>query len=260
MKMALIGTPRLTEIDYEFLNRIAEVCEPRDADVFLAAGGDNTMLQAIHQNFQYQKPFVGLNFGKVGFLLNNHHPQTRSDMNTFVNNAKVLNLWLIEGRINYVDGDYDIIWAFNDIWMNPSMGQTIRMNMTINDRKINGTIVGDGIIVSTPQGSTGYSRSAGGKIIKPSIPVIQVTPKACTIGSSREILSSFIEEDNVNIVFEFEDFEFRQAEIFADGSKVNKDKHIRSIEFRKSEKSANLLFDSHQGFYDKIYNLQYHGD
>jgi NAD+ kinase len=132
------------------------------------------------------------------------------------------------------------------------------MKMTINGRTLKGTIVGDGIIVSTPQGSTGYNRSAGGKIIKPSIPVLQVTPKSCTIGDRRAVMSSFIERDDSIISIEFEDYEYRSAEVWADGIKLNKtDDPIKRITFKKSSDTVRLLFDNEYGFYDKIYNLQY---
>jgi len=260
MRALIVRSPKLSTLDEDYIKTFAtEVFSSDEAEIILAIGGDNTMLQAIHQHYNVSLPFYGINMGRVGFLLNNTHIESKSAMYDAVNSAKQLKLYSIQARINYSEGPSisRVVTGFNDIWISPRGAQALRMKMTINDREIHGHIVGDGIIVSTPQGSTGYSRAAGGKIIKPSLPVIQVTPKACTIGPRREVWrSSFIEKNDAIIKVEFEDFEYRPCNVYYDGLEAAPHRPIKSIEFSTSKLAVNLLFDSDRGFYDKIFKLE----
>jgi len=263
MRALLVTTPRITGQELNYLGSMFDiVTNPDEADIVVAAGGDNTMLEAIHLHYGLKIPFFGWNFGRVGFLLNKIAPDDSGQFMGIIANAKPIDLWAVQAKITYEDGIKATVAGFNDIWISPIGGQTVRMNMSINDRDIGGTIVGDGLIVSTPQGSTGYNRSAGGKIIKPSLPALQITPKSCTIGERRIVMNSIIENADAVVKIEFEDFRFRPADVFHDGKIVSPygKPTIESIEFRRSPLEVKLLFDSESGFYDKIYNLQYYED
>ncbi len=261
MKIFVETARTITLEDSLYLNSLGELVDiPSEADVILAAGGDGTMLTAIQLNQEYNIPFIGLNFGHVGFLLNDDRPNSPLEFENFVNSAKSYKLNLLGAVIEYEDGTTKDIYAFNDIYTaSVKPGQSIKMNLTVNNRRVSGELVGDGVIVATPQGSTGYTRNAGGKIMKPGFPYIQLTTKSCTIGERRELTSSFIEPDDAIFKIEPIDFGFRPQAVLFDGMLVKfRESHIKSITISKSSKCATLLFNSKLGFYDKIYNLQYH--
>lgn len=228
-----------------------------EADVIIPIGGDNTMLKCIHEYSELNLPFFGINRGHVGFLLNEY--ESEQDLENIIARSKSINLWLLQGTIEYADGSTEVIFGFNDIYLSPIDGQTLKMNLTINKRKLESVLIGDGVIVSTPQGSTGYNRVAGGSIIQSGSPILQLTPKLCTIGTRREIANSFIRADNTEYRIDFIDYNWRQCNVFYDGMMIQKqNKLIKSISFKKSKFNVNLLFNSEQGFYDKVYGIQYH--
>jgi len=257
MNPIIIKSPSLDMKDTEYLKSITGADEDKNT-IVIVAGGDNTMLTAIKKHYKKGLPFFGINFGHVGFLLNNIRPQSKEALDKSIKEAKRINLWMLKGIIEYEDSSFDEVIGFNEIWMASSGGQTLNIKMEVNRRNISGMVVGDGMIVSTPQGSTGYNRAAGGRIIKPSIPVIQATPLSCTIGDRRQVMSSFIEKDNAEIKLNLLNRDFRQADVYSDGILVSaRDKIIKSVSFVKSELVVEILFHSEQGFYDKIYNLEH---
>jgi len=259
LKAIIVRSPQITKKDDQYLNSIVdETDSPNDAQIILAAGGDSAILESIHELYAHSMAFYGINFGRVGFLSNRSRPKNKKEFEMLIENAKAVDLKSVQATIKYVGcHTKQVVTGFNDIWISPKCGQALRMNLTIGDRALSETVVGDGIIVSTPQGSTGYTRSAGGKIIKPDLPVLQITPKACTIGKRRAVWkSSFIEKDDTVIRVNFEDSEFRPAAVYYDNKAVTPQDTIEYIEFRKSKYGARLLFDSSKGFYDKIFQLE----
>ena len=241
--IALLGHINLREVSY-----------PDDADLIVVYGGDGTMLKAIAEYAHLDIPFYGINRGHVGYLLNKEEDPLWQKPEE----SKVLELFPL-----YIEaeGDSDApmkALAFNDVWISPQAGQTVHMKMSINGRKIMGAIQGDGLIFSTPQGSTGYNRAAGGMIVKPSLPIIQITPKACTIGARRAIMNPILEKDDAVIFVEFLDTEYRVPEIYSDGRKWELN-NPTNLTVRKSDRRVRLVFSEHTTFYNKIYDLEYHG-
>lgn len=252
----------LSDTDLAIVSLLGKsVKEPKAADVIVVAGGDGTMLNAIHQLQQYHIPFVGFNYGHVGFLLNERRPETCQEFEKYVTEAKKYELVMVKGVIEYTDGSFEEVHAFNDIYTaSKNPGQLLKWHLTVNDRRVSGEFAGDGFIVSTPQGSTGYARNAGGKILKPSSKTLQYTPRCCTIGNRREIVGSFIESDETIFRFDPVDSDFRPHTVLFDGivAQGRTSASIKSIIVSKSDRIVTLMFDNELGFYDKILNLQYH--
>lgn len=260
MKVFPVTSPNITKEDFDYIKGICDVVgDARDSEIILALGGDNAMLGAIHMHQNLGKPFLGLNYGHVGFLLNDARPSTPLYFEQFVQSAEMIDLWLIGAVIEYTDGTTRDVYGFNDVYMSPIDGQILKMRLSVNGTEIPDQIIGDGFIVSTPQGSTGYNRAARGKIIKPGSPILQLTPKFCTIGSRRSIMDSFIEPDDTMFKVEFIDGQWRKCNVFYDGLMVPRSEaNIKSITFSKSSKTASLLFGKDFNFYEKVYRLKYH--
>jgi NAD+ kinase len=141
---------------------------PARADFFVIVGGDGALLQAIRLFRKYRKPFFGINRGTSGFLLNQIDSAEES-AEVFLNFAdcKLIKLNMLKGDFLTEDGrKAESFYAFNDFYVKASRGNdriigTIRGAKNFPKHEFDG----DGIIISTPQGSTAYNYTAGGAII-----------------------------------------------------------------------------------------------
>jgi len=228
-------------------------------DVIVAIGGDGAMLDAVHNYSHLKKPFIGFNKGHVGFLMNDITPENGDELREIIENAHPLHLWFVEGEVFFDDGSREIIKGFNEISWMPDGGHALKMDIIIDGREMGDTVMGDGFIFSTPQGSTAYNRNAHGVIIKPGMEILQLTPKICEIGARRVVMNPILEDSNTEFVVNFVGWEWRPVNVFHDNLRVKRrGRKIRSIRLYKSNSSATLLFEDEFSFYDKVYQLKFH--
>jgi len=228
-------------------------------EAIIVAGGDGAMLEAVQKYGNLGKPFLGINKGHVGFLMNDVNPNSRGDLKKLIAQAAPLKLWFVEGDVHFSDDTFETVKGFNEISWAPDGGHALKMKLTVGDHGIDDTIMGDGFIFSTPQGSTAYNRNAYGKVIKPGMDILQLTPKFCEIGPQRIVMSSFLESIDTEFRIDFLDWEWRPLNVFYDNSRVKRwRRDIKAITLRKSEEKVNLLFNSEFDFYDKVYRLKFH--
>lgn len=144
------------------------------ADVIVTIGGDGTIIKQAKSAALFDKPCLGINTGRLGFLTNLEADQISLLDKLFTNEFTVESRMMLE--VTVVNGDEVIsCLALNDAVI--SGGRVARItdiDLDVSGDKIN--YVSDGLIISTPTGSTAYSLSAGGPIIDPSVRCITVTP------------------------------------------------------------------------------------
>lgn len=255
MKYFLIESPYRNEkqalsqklVCNELIRSVTCVDSPKQADVIVPVGGDGTMLHAIRAHYELNKPFVGINAGTRGFLMNN-----LSDGETVVNlleeEIRYQTLWMIEARIETESGT-ETIYGFNDIWVERTEGQTLRMFLQIDDKPPSAMIVGDGMLFCTPQGSTGYNLALRGKVILPGVPVLQVTPMAAVLNKSP--LGSIILSENSRITLTFDKLSTRPGRIMMDGI-VCGIKDFKKLIISKSALTIELGFKKDADFISKM--------
>ncbi len=229
--------------------QLHNVSHIEDADVIIPIGGDGAMLSAITQYRAHNKPFIGINAGTRGFLMNDLKDQKSVDLLQNLD-VEYQSLWLLEAEVN--EG-VEYIYGFNDIWAERATGQTLRMRLSFDGKDKSSYIVGDGMLFSTPQGSTGYNLALTGKVIIPGVPVLQVTPIACIVNKAP--LGSLILSDNSEIKINFEQISKRPARIFFDGMVFNQT-NVSSIVVRRSTKTVTLGFVKHANFLSKMTSWQ----
>ena len=151
---------------------IETICNECDFVIFL--GGDGTILQKIATCAKYNVPLIGINLGSVGYLADVDKQHGIEAIEKVLNkNFEIDKRMLIRSMID--DVNYP---ALNDICViKKDQTKLLNLKLYINDEYID-TYRGDGIIVSTPTGSTAYNMAAGGPIIKPDANAIVVTPIA----------------------------------------------------------------------------------
>jgi len=144
----------------------------RQADLIIVLGGDGTFLSIARQAVEAQVPVVGFNLGTLGFLTAMKKEALAEDLrHIFSGKAEISRRKLLQ-----IDCNQQMYTALNDVVINKGTIARI-VNLLL---KIDGNIVaevkGDGVILSTPTGSTAYSISAGGPIVSPEVNGIVITP------------------------------------------------------------------------------------
>lgn len=169
-----------------------------DVEGILVLGGDGTLLRAARELADRKIPFLGINLGHLGYLAEIEKQSIQAALEKLIaDEYTVEERMMLSGSV-YVDGaktEHDV--ALNDIVLNRFGNlRVVNYDIYVNDQYLN-SFTADGIIVSTPTGSTGYSLSAGGPIISPTASLLMLTPICPHTLNSRSIV--FSGEDRIRI-------------------------------------------------------------
>ncbi|MGH8338657.1 MAG: NAD kinase [Gammaproteobacteria bacterium] len=175
-RLALLSsaTPQAREAEailrgqYEFV--------PLDsADAVIVLGGDGHMLQVLHQLLEDRRdiPAYGMNRGTVGFLMNGWHS---SDLINRLARAKSFSVKPLTATITTVGGQSFTLPAINEVSLLRETRQAAKLEISVNGRAVIPELVCDGILVSTPAGSTAYNLSANGPILPLDSSLLALTP------------------------------------------------------------------------------------
>ena len=142
------------------------------SDFLVTLGGDGTLISVARRSFKYQKAVMGINLGTLGFLTDIMPDELDSFLKNFkANQYRIDNRMMIEASINGKD-----LVAFNDVIINRQAGAgMINVSAFVNKRLFN-RYNGDGIVISTPTGSTAYNLSCHGPVVYPLTDAFIVTP------------------------------------------------------------------------------------
>lgn len=209
---------------------------PDDTELCIVLGGDGTMLQAARSIAYMDIPLIGINLGTMGFLTEVEESATDEALDKILNGEyeiedRMMLRGAVEGKKDYSLNDI-IVTRYQDV-------STIRYNIYINDQFLC-SYYADGLIVSTPTGSTGYNMSAGGPIIEPLANMILVTPVCPHTLNSRSLVFSPETRIEVELISK-RDGENQQAIVCFDGSGKLLMNTGDRIEIKKSKKTTKIL-------------------
>ncbi|MCU0332626.1 MAG: NAD(+)/NADH kinase [Ignavibacteriaceae bacterium] len=147
----------------------------KKSDIIISIGGDGTMLATAYKAHIYDKPVLGLNLGKLGFLVETDVAQMDSVIDILKKKK-----YTIEERmvltgicIGHQTGE---LFAVNDLVIEKGgWPKMIELTVRVDDEYVT-TFSADGLIIATPTGSTGYSLSTGGPIVAPTTKAITLSP------------------------------------------------------------------------------------
>lgn len=170
----------------EPLNAIKE-----DVECAIVLGGDGTIIQVASEMAKKKIPVIGINLGRLGFLAEIDYDDVFSVLDKLIADDFYLeNRMMLEGTTVIDDEVMPVNLALNDIVITRAGAmRVVDYDIYVNDKLLT-TINGDGIVISTPTGSTGYSMSAGGPIVEPDARVILLTPISAHNLSSRPVVLS----------------------------------------------------------------------
>ena len=152
-------------------NGVAVVDEPRDADIAIALGGDGTILRTLRHLLGSHVPVIGVNFGRVGFLAS-VEPDAMDEAlsRVFAGEYRVVELPTLQLML---DGTSPV--AVNDVVVTSStLGRMVELDWAIGGEDL-GVVPCDGMICSTPSGSTAYNLSNGGPVLVRGLEAMAVT-------------------------------------------------------------------------------------
>jgi NAD+ kinase len=147
--------------------------EPQDADVIVPLGGDEFMLETLHRFVDSGKPVFGMHRGSVGFLMN---PYRLDGLPDRLAAAQPVELHPLEMTARQLDGTPQRAIAFNEVSLLRETRQAAKFRISVDDVVRLDELMADGILLSTPVGSTAYNLSAHGPIIPLGAGILALTP------------------------------------------------------------------------------------
>ena len=164
--------PEATEAQASLIKRYGET-DPANADVIVALGGDGFMLQTLHRFINDKIPIYGMNRGSVGFLMNDYKEDDLLERLSAAETSRIHPLAMIATDAN---GKAHKSLAINEISLFRQRYQAAKLQIAIDDKVRLEELICDGILVSTPAGSTAYNLSAHGPILPIKSALLAVTP------------------------------------------------------------------------------------
>ncbi len=220
-----------------------------EANLIIALGGDGTLLEAIHKFGDMGKAFYGMNKGSVGFLLNPYH------VNGLIERAKKANNVILHplkmSVLTYCGKKIEAI-AYNEVSLLRQTRQAAKISISIDGVERLDELVCDGVLVSTPAGSTAYNLSAHGPIIPLDGNVLALTPISAF--RPRRWKGALLPYKS-KIRFEVLESEKRPVSATADFTEV---RNVSQVDvWQDKEISVTVLFDPNHALGERILKEQF---
>ena len=216
----------------------------KNSDFIIAIGGDGTILHIAQDAVRYDVPVLGINAGRVGFLATIEREETELIAKIASGDYQIENRMLIEASVGTEN-----CWAVNDIVLTRGeYSRIVDIDILCDGNPIY-SLRGDGVILSTPTGSTAYAMSAGGPVVDPSIQSISLSPICPSSLFSRTIL--FAPERKLTLCAKHVNND-SDLILSADGSLGIKVPIGKDIQVQRSQKVFRLIRFAGKGFYEVL--------
>ncbi len=212
-------------------------------DCVIVLGGDGTLLRVARILNDFAVPILGINLGHLGYLTEGTGTGLKAVIESVTKDEFVIEeRMMLTGRVRYAGGGYsDSQIALNDVTLNRNISlRTIKFNLRVNGQKLY-DYVADGIIVSTPTGSTAYNLSCGGPIVEPTAKLFLITPIAPHSLNNRSLVLSSSDVIEIEIVGAMNDPEGIEYIAYADGVKSIKLCPGDSVEIKCASQVTKLV-------------------
>lgn len=144
-----------------------------ECDIIVPLGGDGFLLECLHTHYNKGKPFYGVNKGSEGFLLNKSISERLSDR---IPKSHAITLHALSMVTTLADGSCHEAFAFNEVALFRQTRQAANLQIEVDGKVRIEKLISDGVLVSTPAGSTAYNLSAHGPIIPLNADLLALTP------------------------------------------------------------------------------------
>lgn len=227
---------------------------PEDIECVLVLGGDGTLLQAARELLQRHIPLLGINLGTLGFLTSAEKSELPKCLDSVLDDScSIDERMMLEGVAYHGSEKIQMNIALNDVIIaRAGFSRLVELKIYVNGELLS-IYNADGIIVSTPTGSTGYSLSAGGPIIFPQTDVIVLTPICPHSLQARSIVVSG--EDRIMIeIGRRRKTQKEEAMVTFDGRSAQELETGDRIEIYKAQETTQLIRLKGRSFYQVLQN------
>lgn len=223
----------------------------RNAELNVCIGGDGAFLRAVHRNKFSQIPFVGINTGHLGFFQEISTNRIDEFIQDFVNGNYVNEkICLVQADIVTKRKSYRLT-AVNEIVVKGVRSKVIHLDILIDNNHLQ-KFCGDGVIMSTPSGSTAYNFSAGGSIVYPTLEALQITPLSPINSKAyRSLYNSMVLAGHQKVTIKPELRYSNLTLIVNDGMEFSYD-NIVKIDVCLSDKTINMLKFSEFSYWENL--------
>jgi NAD+ kinase len=219
------------------------------AQVIVVLGGDGFMLQTLHEYMKMKLPFYGINCGTVGFLMNPHIIENLPERISRSRGSTIYPLHMYARRTT---GKVSQGLAFNEVSLFRQGRQAAKVRVSIDHVVRLKELICDGIMISTPAGSTAYNFSAGGPIIPLGANVLALTP---LVPFRPRRWSGALLSHNSSVNLTILESQKRPVNAVADFTEIQDVTEVVVSEQRKS--GVTLLFDPEHNLEERIINEQF---
>ena len=242
------STPEAREAYAQLQARYGNV-EPKAADVIVALGGDGLMLQTLHKFMKSGKPIYGMHRGTIGFLMNEFALESLVER---LNAALITVIHPLVMRARDAAGRMHEHRAINEVSLFRQSAQAAHLRILIDGQERLAELIADGLLVSTPAGSTAYNLSVQGPIIPINAPLLALTP--ISPFRPRRWRGALL-PDKAKVTIEAQDADKRPVAAVADSDEV---RSVRSVDVEMDHDiSINLLFDPGHSLDERILREQF---
>ena len=227
-----------------FLNRKIQTTTLKKSNIIIVLGGDGFMLQTLKRLYKFKKPFYGINSGNYGFLMNKF-----SNKNFLKNlkSSKNIKIHPLQMTVKTKVDDIKKSIAVNEVSILRQSKQASSISIISSGKNIIKNLISDGILVSTPAGSTAYNLSVHGPILNLDSNKLAVTP--ISPFRPRRWRGTII-NDKSKIVIKNLDCVKRPISAVADNFEV---KNAKIVTIQSNKKiTFNLLYDNNNSLHKKI--------
>lgn len=231
------------------VNSVIDTITP-DMDIIVILGGDGTLLHVADKASEYQIPVVGVNLGGLGFLTEVAVNEWQEAIEAIMAGSVTIEDRMML-KVRFCSGQKCSDWvsALNDVVVSKgSIDQLVQLNTWVDKEYIT-TYRADGVIFSTPTGSTAYNLSAGGPIVQPDLQAILVTPICPFMLESRPILLPSTNRLSTKLAGTV-----NEMKVIVDGRFVWDMKSDDVLEVQASDKPLRLISSPKKGYFEILRN------
>jgi NAD+ kinase len=220
-----------------------------DADVVVALGGDGLMLQTLHRVIGRPVPVYGMNFGSVGFLMNEYSADGLLERLAAANASDIYPLAM---HVRTQDGAEHEALALNEVSLFRMTYQAIKIEIIVDGHTRLNELICDGVLLATPAGSTAYNLSAHGPILPIDAQLLALTP--ISPFRPRRWRGAILNNHAV-VTFRTREADKRPASAVADSTEFQRVVEVTVREDRGQK--ATLLFDPGTGLEERVLTEQF---
>jgi NAD+ kinase len=240
--------PEAKEAEKRLSKRYGNV-RPDSADVIVALGGDGLMLQTLRRFMRSGKPIYGMHRGTVGFLMNDYRVEKLRERLDAAHNTVIHPLLMCATDIHGKKHEHH---AFNEVHLFRQTYQAAKLRILVDGKERLPELVADGVLLSTPAGSTAYNLSVQGPIIPIDAPLMALTP--ISPFRPRRWRGALL-PDRAQVFVEVQSTERRPVAAVADHDEV---RDVRSVDIRMDHSIAmNILFDPGHSLDERVLREQF---